>query len=313
MLRFDSFQGFAKPIYLPVFQTAGLVEQAAAITSNAFASLPAYIVSKEASTLLNLHMNAGDVVLSKLRSDVCMNEAIAETWELSMWLLGELMGKSHTEDITTLKTIIISWCENSLPTSQNESEKYMDVENGKKDGKEEPLHELNEIPQIFHCLNVSSLSRVCSSLTLLVKTMQKHLPKRSKVAKARKTKDDSSVSDGHSGDQCVPKRPSSTSSLSTLSGVSINSGLPSLAFGVAGHGFKHYSLPSTKYQSVNRAEEAQREHDSEPIDTFRDSVRDNLRQLFDALRSTLKSPSLILPEYRASAEKLAESLSMMRQ
>eukprot|EP00615_Pteridomonas_danica_P011666 CAMPEP_0114334276 /NCGR_PEP_ID=MMETSP0101-20121206/4269_1 /TAXON_ID=38822 ORGANISM="Pteridomonas danica, Strain PT" /NCGR_SAMPLE_ID=MMETSP0101 /ASSEMBLY_ACC=CAM_ASM_000211 /LENGTH=1491 /DNA_ID=CAMNT_0001465485 /DNA_START=2711 /DNA_END=7186 /DNA_ORIENTATION=+ len=345
MLRFDSFQGFAKPIYLPVFQTAGLVEQAAAIASNAFSTVPsANMSSNMGENTLLLQMSAGEQVLNKLREDVCMNEALAETWELSMFLLIELLGPAHATDIATLKSILIAWSENLLPSKMHQASSSNDMEMGGGGGMNKGYqeipnfdddssattataaggggdvteHAMDAIPLLFHCLNVTAFGRVCSSLTSLVKTIQKKLPSR----KTRNSKDkksssassskSSSNSSSKNNDTNGVKRPQSTSSLSTLN---TSTSTPSFS-GFLGNGseIKYSSLSSStssKFQSTIQNNE--KLHDEGPIDTFRDAVRDNIRQVFDALRSMLKSSALLMPQYRNDAERLTEALSMIRQ
>ena len=93
--RFGNVERFTHPIYLPVFQTAGVID-------NCISSIEAAIREGEVS---QRYLGDEDV-FSEIEADVTMRNAVSEAWELGTYLLGELLGHVHKEDISTIFEII---------------------------------------------------------------------------------------------------------------------------------------------------------------------------------------------------------------
>lgn len=105
MLKFHSFHGFARPVYLPVFQTAGFVERAAAIFQSQVTQYedlnPVSDEAKRQALIENLP--------SLFSKDTTMKESVSEAWELSSWLLVETMGEAHKADLESILKTIEHW------------------------------------------------------------------------------------------------------------------------------------------------------------------------------------------------------------
>ena len=89
-------------------------------------------------------------------------------------------------------------------------------------------------------------------------------------------------------------RPSSTSSLVSLARINEDSTTTK------------FSLPSSKYGAAGA-------EDAEEIDTVRDAVRDNLKQLFDAVNIIIKPSAAVAPAHREAVDSVKEALKMIRQ
>jgi len=202
MLKFDSFQGFLKPIYLPVFQTAGLVEQATALACSTFANAPNGWQRAhggrwgEPGGLEQLE--AGRQVAAALKRDVCMHEALAEAWELFAWLVGQLLGPTHAQDVSTVVDTLNMWAavaENAPEWSKKRrraSSKNMNQNSGRKNGAasssssaaaaapgEEGDGGSSEgsggasVPALFNAINFNAFPRLLSAATNVVKAVKK--------------------------------------------------------------------------------------------------------------------------------------------
>ncbi|CAM9094798.1 unnamed protein product [Ascophyllum nodosum] len=92
ILKFHSFAGFAKPVYLPIFQTAGSVELAMSM----IAEYVRLYDSEEDPARKGNHEAALRKAISE---DVTVNEALSEVWELGVWLIRQLLGPMHDADM----------------------------------------------------------------------------------------------------------------------------------------------------------------------------------------------------------------------
>ncbi|CAM9568890.1 unnamed protein product [Chrysoparadoxa australica] len=99
MLKFHSFGGFAKPVYLPIFQTAGSVERSLAIIN---ASAQAYHLEEDTYKASAIE----EAMFKKIRADVTVHEAISEVWELGVWLMRQLLGPVHDSDMARIEQIV---------------------------------------------------------------------------------------------------------------------------------------------------------------------------------------------------------------
>ena len=100
ILLFSTFDWFSKPIYLPLFQTAGCVETSMYALKEA-ASL--YLEENEPQKKL--------LVLETFNNalDVTAKEAVAELWELLGWVFQKLLGSVHQVDVGTLVRVLGQW------------------------------------------------------------------------------------------------------------------------------------------------------------------------------------------------------------
>merc|ERR1711871_1773751 len=98
--KFDIFDWLSKPVYLPLFQTAGCVEKAV----EAFvACARVYNSEREPQKKLLVWENF------QRSTDVTTKEAISESWELTCWSLSNLYGGVHTQDVSALLIAISKW------------------------------------------------------------------------------------------------------------------------------------------------------------------------------------------------------------
>ena len=198
MLKFDSFQGFLKPIYLPVFQTAGLVEQATALACSTFANAP--------NGWQRAHggrwglqggleqMEAGRQVATALKRDVCMHEALAEAWELFAWLVGQLLGPTHAQDVTTVVDTLNmwaavaenapeEWAKKKRSCSKNVNKNNSGRKNGgaaaasaaedDADASSDGSSSGASVPALFNVINFNAFPRLLSAATNVVKAVKK--------------------------------------------------------------------------------------------------------------------------------------------
>ena len=100
ILLFSTFDWLSKPIYLPLFQTAGCVETSMYALKEA-ASL--YLEEKEPQRKL--------LVLDSYYEglDITSKEAVSELWELLSWLFERLLGPVHQVDVGKLIAVIGNW------------------------------------------------------------------------------------------------------------------------------------------------------------------------------------------------------------
>lgn len=101
ILVFTHFNWLSKPIYLPLYQTAGRVETAIYDYKNA---------------AINYHQKETDpskkILISQLLKssfDIPTWEAVTEIWELSRWMLTMLMGPVHNEDLHQVFALLLNW------------------------------------------------------------------------------------------------------------------------------------------------------------------------------------------------------------
>lgn len=103
MLKFHMYDKasvpFSKPIYLPVFQTAGSVEKAERICSEK---------GKQYRDAENepQKREVEAALWAELREDATMYEAVSETLELGLFLLEHVLGGAHFTDVQTIKQAV---------------------------------------------------------------------------------------------------------------------------------------------------------------------------------------------------------------
>lgn len=116
VLQFDRFPGFSKPVYLPIFVTAGAVERAVSMVSDAAAAyrpLQKLATSLEDDVRARSHAAAAravdDDLAAALQGDVVATEAVDEVKELATVLLLKLLGPIHKDDVIAIISIIEKW------------------------------------------------------------------------------------------------------------------------------------------------------------------------------------------------------------
>lgn len=86
-------------MYLPIFQTAGSVELAVGM----FAEHVGMYEDEEDPTRRGQY----ELALRKaISSDVTVTEALSEVWELGIWLVRQLLGPSHENDMARTVQVI---------------------------------------------------------------------------------------------------------------------------------------------------------------------------------------------------------------
>jgi len=127
ILAFDRFSGFSKPVYLPIFVTAGAMERASALAADAVSAYrpladAAAVCRRDAADLENgasferqadkyaaaAHQVKTDLARA-LEADVVASEALDEVRELATWLLLRLLGNVHRDDVIAVVSIIDRW------------------------------------------------------------------------------------------------------------------------------------------------------------------------------------------------------------
>ena len=97
-MKFSRFDGFSQAIYLPVFQTAGVVEEALAQLERPMT---------EDSTVLTNDANLFKPILNH----VTMRTAVSEVWELENYVLLKLLGSVHNNDAVYIMNYVLKWVE----------------------------------------------------------------------------------------------------------------------------------------------------------------------------------------------------------
>eukprot|EP01041_Mallomonas_annulata_P000789 gene789-1528_t len=100
ILVFTNFDWLSKPVYLPLFQTAGCVET---VLHDFKSAAQNYHKEQEPEKKILVHQRF------KSSLDVTSAEAVSETWELANWLLTRLVGSVHAQDFTQMNTVISRW------------------------------------------------------------------------------------------------------------------------------------------------------------------------------------------------------------
>lgn len=137
ILTFDRFSGFSKPVYLPIFVTAGAMERATALAADAAAAYRPLADAAAASQSGTAEVEDGSSIrrqaekyaagaqkvnidlAASLGADVVASEALDEVKELATWLILRLLGNVHREDIIAIVSIIDRWSRGrNLATSE---------------------------------------------------------------------------------------------------------------------------------------------------------------------------------------------------
>ncbi|DBA01290.1 TPA: hypothetical protein N0F65_001795 [Lagenidium giganteum] len=98
LLHFQRIEGYQREIYLPQFQLAGCFEY---LTSNIG---DIYTVEKNVSERV-----LQDKLLDLLGENPMLEEAIEEIWELATWVLINILGPCHTNDVRYICSTLNMW------------------------------------------------------------------------------------------------------------------------------------------------------------------------------------------------------------
>lgn len=114
-MKFSRFDGFSQAIYLPVFQTAGVVEEALALLERP----------------MDDFTNSPDKILFKpILSHVTMRTAVSEVWELGNYVLLKLLGPVHNDDAVYIMNYVLKWVESGTVTDHMYVAKIRSAVNG---------------------------------------------------------------------------------------------------------------------------------------------------------------------------------------
>lgn len=100
-LKFSQFDGFSQAIYLPVFQTAGVIDDVMAELER----------PPEEYTNSRTGQYNDATVFKPISQHVTMQTAVAEVWELGSYLLQQVLGKPHSSDIHAIVEKVNKWVE----------------------------------------------------------------------------------------------------------------------------------------------------------------------------------------------------------
>jgi len=114
-MKFSRFDGFSQAIYLPVFQTAGVVKEALALLERP----------------MDDFTNSPDKILFKpILSHVTMRTAMSEVWELGNYVLLKLLGPVHNDDAVYIMNYVLKWVESGTVTDHMYVAKIRSAVNG---------------------------------------------------------------------------------------------------------------------------------------------------------------------------------------
>lgn len=101
-LKFSRFDGFSMAIYLPVFQTAGVIDEVLTILESPR--------EDESGPVTDVD------IFNPILSHVTMKTAVFEVWELGTYLIQKMLGPTHENDIQAITGLILKWTENGTLT-----------------------------------------------------------------------------------------------------------------------------------------------------------------------------------------------------
>ncbi|KAL7541715.1 hypothetical protein ACHAXR_012973, partial [Thalassiosira sp. AJA248-18] len=100
-MKFSRFDGFSQAIYLPVFQTAGVVEEALALLER---PMDDYVFTSD------------NDLFKPILHHVTMRTAVSEVWELGNYILLKLLGPVHNDDAVYMMNYVLKWVESGTVT-----------------------------------------------------------------------------------------------------------------------------------------------------------------------------------------------------
>jgi callose synthase len=116
-LRFSQFDGFSQAIYLPVFQTAGVIDDVISELerpAEEYKNLKTSVVTDES-------------FFAPISEHVTMQTAVSEVWELGSFLFLQILGPVHSGDVHAIAGLVSKWTEDSTVTSHMKMENIRSV------------------------------------------------------------------------------------------------------------------------------------------------------------------------------------------
>lgn len=101
-MKFSRFDGFSQAIYLPVFQTAGVVEEALALLERPM----------DDRAIIN-----DENLFRPILNHVTMRTAVSELWELGNYVVLKLLGSVHNDDAVFIMNYVLKWVEGGTITN----------------------------------------------------------------------------------------------------------------------------------------------------------------------------------------------------
>ena len=98
-LKFSRFDGFSMAIYLPVFQTAGVMDEV-------FTMLESPRDEESSGPMTDVE------IFKPILDHVTSKTAVFEVWELGTYLIQKMLGPIHENDIQAITGLILKWTEN---------------------------------------------------------------------------------------------------------------------------------------------------------------------------------------------------------
>lgn len=113
-MKFSRFDGFSQAIYLPVFQTAGVVEEALALLER---------------PMDDYALTSDNNLFKPILNHVTMRTAVSEVWELGNYVLLKLLGPVHNDDAVYMMNYVLKWVESGTVTDHMKITKIRGVLN----------------------------------------------------------------------------------------------------------------------------------------------------------------------------------------
>jgi callose synthase len=112
-LKFSQFDGFSQAIYLPVFQTAGAIDD---VLSELERPADDYVDPKTGRY-------TDETYFKPISAHVTMQTAVSEVWELGAFLIKQTLGPLHSPDVNAIGVTIQSWAEDGCLSSKLQLQK----------------------------------------------------------------------------------------------------------------------------------------------------------------------------------------------
>ena len=107
-LKFSQFDGFSQAIYLPVFQTAGVIEN---VLSELERPTDEYRDPRTGGF-------SDEGFFKPINNHITMHTAVTEIWDLGSYFFLQVFGSIHSADVNTITLLIGKWFENGQATSK---------------------------------------------------------------------------------------------------------------------------------------------------------------------------------------------------
>jgi callose synthase len=106
-LKFSSFDGFSQAVYLPAFQTAGVIMN---VLSELERPIDDYKDPKTGAV-------TDEAFFRPISEHVTMRTTVSEVWELGSYIFKQMLGPVHSKDVTVIMSTILKWSESGTLTS----------------------------------------------------------------------------------------------------------------------------------------------------------------------------------------------------